>query len=748
MMNKKKRTKKIYLDRIIAITVTVLFAVFFTWKFQESSSEKVLNTLSEISDQSVNVIQEEVDKNKMLLINLAIYISQGDIKDVDQLIERLEEVDRNNGFKRMGIISDNGYSKATDGTTFVVGYDSDGDRFRLARDGKTTVSDCLEDLADGEDITLYTTPINWPDGTRYVLFGTYRTESYKDTLSVSTFEGEGYSYIIKKSGECVIDSQHKNGLSFDNLFEFLQEPGNSVADVEQLRNDFQAGKSGFISYETGLGNRYMYYQPLSVNDWYFLSVIPGSVVETQINGTIFYAYAALLVFIIGTLYLVFRMYKIQISHKKVLMRAAYVDGVTGGATYAKFKLDFDFLQNKYEETKYAVTALNIQRFQYINDLYGYEEGDAVLNNIVSVLNKEIGENECTARIQADHFLILLAYATKEELTNRIEMILSKIQEVADKRNSGTPYVLKLNAGVYLVEQQDELIELMADRAFAALRPEYNAEMNPCNFYDDTIRSQMLKSKEIEDNFADALANKEFYLCYQPKYCVSTRQFNGAEALVRWQSAGNKIISPGEFIPILEHSGGIVELDEYVLKMACEQIRQWLDKGYIVLPISVNVSQLHLYRLDFVEKYLEIISRYGIPHCLIQLEITETALFENKDILSESLSRFRKEGIHILMDDFGTGYSSVGMLKSMPIDTLKIDKSMIDPLEESEKSRRILESIIKLAQSLNISVTAEGVERKEQYDILHGMEVDYIQGYYCARPMSVEEYVNVIQEAEK
>ena len=230
--------------------------------------------------------------------------------------------------------------------------------------------------------------------------------------------------------------------------------------------------------------------------------------------------------------------------------------------------------------------------------------------------------------------------------------------------------------------------------------------------------------------------------------MEEQRFCGAEALVRWEDPKTGAISPAEFIPVLEHSGSIVELDEFVLEMACSQIQRWLREGIEVLPVSVNVSQLHLYRLNFVERYLEIIDRHQIPHELIQLEMTETALFSNEDILSDSLEELRSRGIRILMDDFGSGYSSVTMLKSMPIDILKIDKSMVDPVENNEKVRLILSSIIRLAQSLHISVTAEGVENKAQYDILKSMKIDDIQGYYCARPMSADQYACILKSPQK
>ena len=749
MKNEHKRQRKLYIDIIVVIAVTVLLAIFFTWKFQQSSEIKVLNTLSEISNQSVNVIQDEVEKNKTLLTNLAIYISEGETKDIHMLIERLVNVDKMNGFKRMGIIRDDFWGKSTDGKGFIPDKVSIQERFQAAMNGNTVVSDRLQDLDDGKDVTLYSTPINWADGTRYVLFGTYAIEYYKEILSVSTFQGEGYSYIIKRNGDCVIDSENKNGSSFENFYDYvMEETGNNKNKLQQFQGDIEKSRDGFVSFNTAKGSRYVYYQPLNVNDWYLLSVIPATVVETHINGPMQLAYAMLLVCILGILYLVCRVYQVQKGSRKMLERAAYVDEVTGDASYAKFMLDAQRMLDTYADKKYALAVLNIKRFQYINDLYGYEEGDRALRRFMKALRVEIGAYECAARMQSDHFAVLLVYQEQEKLEKRLDTILEKIESEADNRIGDTPYVLKVKAGVYMVQQPGEMLESMLDRASMAVRSEYNTEIKHCNFYNETIRSRMLKNREIEDCFAEALKNQEFYLCYQPKFRVAEKRWCGAEALVRWNNPKSGVVSPAEFIPVLEHSGGIVELDEYVLEMVCRQMRQWLGEGLGVLPVSVNVSRLHLYRLNFVEQYLTIIDRYQIPHELIQLEMTETALFSNEDILSETLEKLRSKGIRILMDDFGSGYSSVTMLKSMPIDTLKIDKSMVDSVEDNEKVRLILESIIKLAQSLKLSVTAEGVENKAQYDILKGMHIDNIQGYYCARPMAAEQYAQILKYPDK
>ena len=201
-----------------------------------------------------------------------------------------------------------------------------------------------------------------------------------------------------------------------------------------------------------------------------------------------------------------------------------------------------------------------------------------------------------------------------------------------------------------------------------------------------------------------------------------------------------MISPAYFVPILERNGSIIELDEYVLEQVCIQLRSWLDAGYELTPVSVNASQLHLYRVDFFTSYMEIIDRYQIPHELIEIVMTETALYENEAKASELLNQFRDAGIKILLDDFGSGYSSITLLRNMPIDELKIDKKMLNDLLVSDKARQILAGVIVLAKTIELNVTVEGVEEYDEYEAVSLMGIDKIKGIYCARPKKEDEYI--------
>lgn len=737
-----KKIKRIYIDIIISCLVIMVVATFFAFKSQSISQTQVLNTLSEISSQSVNVIDKEIEKNVAVLENLATYISQEDAFDPVKIINKIKKVNKVNDFKRIGIIVESGQSYTTDDNNILLD-EQQMIRFNRAMNGEIYITDTLPDLIDSENVSVYTMPVTFEDNSHCVLFGAYATRFYKETLSVSTFNGLGYSFIIKENGDKIVDSSNEASISFSNFFDDVGAISKDNKDkLDELRRDIKKTKCGFLKYERIDEPRYLYYQKLTVNDWYLLSVIPASVVDNNINGMLFFAYSMLGCCLLGIIYLITRIVVMYRNNQKRIERIALVDEITGFGSYTKFRLESsDILKNTKD--KYAIVYFNILKFQYINDLYGYDEGNLILQKIAKNLTGLLNEKELCARVRADHFVGLIKYTNISKLKSRAEKLVRSMEKAIN--DSEGSYRIKMIVGVYLIENYNDRVESMIDRAATVIRDENRHELEVCNFYDDNIRQRMFKNKELEDLFTTALSNHEFQVFFQPKYNVKKKRLYGAEALVRWHSEKNGWISPGVFIPVLERSNNIIELDEYVFVTVCNQIRCWLDQGIDVAPIAVNVSQLHLYRPEFVENYLKIIDQYQIPYDLIELEMTETSLFDNRDILKDILNKFRELKITVSMDDFGSGYSSIMMLESMPIDCLKIDKTMIDDLETNSKAKEILKSIINLAQSLGLVVVAEGVEARGQYEELISMGVNYIQGYYCAKPMPSDDYEKILKK---
>lgn len=244
-------------------------------------------------------------------------------------------------------------------------------------------------------------------------------------------------------------------------------------------------------------------------------------------------------------------------------------------------------------------------------------------------------------------------------------------------------------------------------------------------------------KQLEEQFPDALEKKEFKVWYQPKYSVADGIIVGSEALVRWQKQNGETIPPGKFIPLFEHNGMIMKLDEYMFRQVCEQQRKWMEEGRKIYPVSINISRASLYRMDLEECYGQIMQETGISPEYVQLEVTETAIEQKKDIC-EILNKFRRMGIKILMDDFGTGYSSLATLSTQCFDVLKIDKSLIDQIGNKD-GETLLYHVIRMGQQMGLHITAEGVEQESQVGFLRQLQCDDIQGYFFSKPLPKVEF---------
>lgn len=262
-------------------------------------------------------------------------------------------------------------------------------------------------------------------------------------------------------------------------------------------------------------------------------------------------------------------------------------------------------------------------------------------------------------------------------------------------------------------------------------------INVQHFFD--YINKVFTKAEMEKQLKGALGNNEFYLVYQPQVNLKTGKIAGVEALIRWKSRKYGNVPPTEFIPVLEDTGLINSVGLWVMERACIQSRFWLDRKNLGIPVSVNVSPIQLKYDDFDTTVINIIRRTHLPHELLRLEITESAFMQNLQNACKIFERLKADGIQIVLDDFGTGYSSLNYIKSLPLNTLKIDKSFIDGLMEDTKEKAIIGSIIDMSHNLGLDVIAEGVERKEEYEYLKYFGCDYIQGFYFSRPLPAEKF---------
>lgn len=419
------------------------------------------------------------------------------------------------------------------------------------------------------------------------------------------------------------------------------------------------------------------------------------------------------------------------------------DILTNAYTVSRFKELAQNLLDHCGDKKYAIFYADFADFKYINDVFGYEWGDRILKEYAAIIDRELEEGEIFGRVNADNFVILRQYTSKKEVLDRQKKVDSQITEYM--HHSNEKHVLSVCCGVCCIEDavEDLKIEGLMDRANFARKSVKTGRYDKYRFYNESIRKKLYLEKSIESSMESALENREFLVYYQPKVDLATDKIACSEALVRWRKQDGTIISPGSFIPVFEKNYTIPLLDRYVFEEVCRWLRHLMDEGHEPLPVSVNVSRLQFYNSDFVKIYTEIRDRYRIPARLLEIEFTETILFDSWDILSRIVEDLHNAGFSCSIDDFGKGYSSLSTVQNLNIDVLKIDATFFPNIVEKEKDRLMVKGIINLVKQFGVITVAEGIESMDQVEFLRSVHCDMIQGYVYYRPMPQEDYERLL-----
>lgn len=426
----------------------------------------------------------------------------------------------------------------------------------------------------------------------------------------------------------------------------------------------------------------------------------------------------------------------DISKEKTreLERYAYIDPVTGGDNYVRFK------EKLAEKTKRGyIVSMDIHSFKVVNSICGTTKGDEILREIWHCIEKNIRGNDLAAHINADHYIIFYEEMDKAAVSERLEMLTIQLGKRSVELNvpQQLPYF-----GVSAWEPDNKIEQIYNEANIARHEIKERKDINHA-FFSQEDASRILQEKQMEDAFETSIRNHRFEVWYQPKYNPDTEQLVGAEALVRWRNMDGNLVSPAVFIPLFERNGMIRYLDEYVFRTVCTQQKKWIDEGRRVIPVSVNLSRASLYFQNVVERYQKIAADVGVDPAYVPIEITETAALDDKSIRMLA-DRFYEAGFPLHIDDFGSGYSSFATLNIMHFDTLKLDKSLIDYIG-NYGGDRLLEHTIALAKELGMHVTAEGVENETQVAFLQKLNCDSIQGFYYSRPLPLEEFAKRIVE---
>ena len=368
-----------------------------------------------------------------------------------------------------------------------------------------------------------------------------------------------------------------------------------------------------------------------------------------------------------------------------------------------------------------VTLLNAKLAKYLEKSFLYKA------------NSKKKRNDIVICFNRGAFLIYLFTNDEHDIRHMVDEISNETFKIADE-NQVHIYVQPF-FGVTEIEGEVSLLESIENAGIARNVSERNFET--LTFYHDSFRKR--SSKEEIDEINDALANNEFGVHYQPKFHLATRRFISSEALVRWDSKKYGLLPPSKFIPIVETAGLIHEIDTFVFKRVCEDLNEAKRRGRRILPVSINFSLYEFYSSEFLNSIMNLLDRYQINPSFIEIEITEATSRANAFTAISIIKKLRDRGIRVLMDDFGVGFSNIGNLRKIPFDAVKIDKSFIDDIVTDLKSRAIVKFLIELCQANDLEVIAEGVDDKEQVEILRKLKCNTIQGFYYSQALPYKEY---------
>lgn len=738
-----KRPRR-WLFPILVLVLSICLIVgglFVVSRLNRVVTEDVQSLINEIATQSVVRLNSTISAEIASLQLQAAFISRyGDIQD-PEIISILRLESEAGGFIRLGVITPDGWSVNSDDYEVNLAF---REYFQQAIQGRPVVSQVLQHTQDEQQrIIVVAVPIYRSGQVIGILRGVRDIHTYANMLQVTTPNGKANAYIVKPTGEVVLantgfsDGIYSHELSFTELPSFQ-----STAGLQELAAAVGRGESGMVQVRGQNLAEYVDYRPLGINDWYVLTVLP----EQALMGTLSSVarvlavglYSALSLLIIALLVYGF----LRERRHEVLEHIAFTDKVTELWSWDHLRYETRNKIGELGKQGYSYVLVDIDRFKLINGAVGYETGTAILRAMGAVIAGNIGPDEFAARVVNDRFALII----RSDFS--IEKRVSELIRSLDTLRSSTvleahrELSLTFSCGICPLEREELELEVVHDRAQIALETVKTSGLSAFAFYDESLHERMQRQRKLEGRFSKALEEHEFAVHYQPKFDIDTLEIVGAEALVRWNHPTFGTIPPGEFIPFLEENGRIGELDRYVFRQACSHMKVWYEQGYPQIPISVNVSRIHVLAPNFVEAYQAILDEFSLPKKSVEIELTESAFTQDTQQVMITVAKLRTLGFSVALDDFGSGFSSLNLLKDLHVDTLKIDRLFLQDFDSNTRAEVVVRVVLTLARDLSMSVVAEGVESEKQLAFLRKVNCQSAQGFLLAKPMDVDAFLSL------
>ncbi|NKN86415.1 EAL domain-containing protein [Clostridioides difficile] len=729
------------------ITILFLTSLFLTmgYIYIEDTKHLLMSEakihIKEVAVQGSQLAQRQIEKDlDVLNIFSNYYASNPDIPNEEKMKNLLDEME-NQKFYTMAIVDINGNAENTKGDKFSV---KDREFFKNSIKGKKYVSSpYVDEVNKSIKKIAISVPLLNNDKVVGVLYCTYNINTLMKLINISFYENNSISYVVKNDGTIIL---HPQGDSLSKNIYKLLEQDNDIQEVNRLKKELQENKTGATVLNMLEERRYLGYATMDngnsennyIKDWNLIFSIPETVVFSNskqiINRAVYAVLSIVLIFVAIIFYIIY----IKKSNEKEILSLAYEDKVTYIGNQNKFYRECSKYLLDKPSLNYIIVYFDINNFKMINDTFGYEFGDNLLITIAKALKEELTEGEVYARLSSDYFAIFCDYKNgRNKIIRKLDNIRSNIES-----NLSIVFEISLCVGIYFVEEGEVDIQKAVNKANMARSVAKGKNINYA-IYNEDVRNKLSEESMILDDIKIALVKNQFEVYYQPKFSLVTGEMIGSEALIRWNHPEHGFISPAVFIPIAEKSKLILKIGRFVFERVCNDLYEWKKQGKKIVPVSVNLSRVELYQPDIVKFINKTIKMYNLSSDFIEIEITETVAINELNILKNVLNELRTYGFSISMDDFGTGYSSISCLRDMPIDILKLDKSFLGGIEHDERSRNIAKSIVSLAKSLDLVVIIEGVESKEQAELMKQFGCDLVQGFYFARPMLAKNFLDLL-----
>ena len=717
---------------IVSIIMGIMIFAYYKNNFRSLLNEEVSATLENISSQNVKTIQREIEDKQKLFRYIELGIEKSNHYHIEEILLDLKEISEIYNFDNIGVIDKNGICYTISGETLDL---SECDDYKAEIQGISEVMTSYKGQDNTVRLNIFTYPIYNEKDVEVILTAIYKPEDFYEIINMNSFNERGESIIINKKGALVAVPNHENSEEGSlNLLKNIKKENNQL--YEKVKNGILKSEKGYIYCKYKEAAYWVYYEPLMIEDWYLISSIPQSSLyenADEILRSIDFSMIFIPLVLISLLSIFAFGY---IKYQKKISNMVLTDELTKEKNLQYLKMDFENMPF-FERKDKSLIVLDIDKFKTINMMYGFNVGDELLKYIPKVFKEELPEDKIY-KDRADIFIAIISHRNKDELLNKIYAFTMRIKKDIE---SQLIVPVSISMGICSIDNSYDLNEIYNNALIAKKTVKGKAD-SFFSFFDEASRKQMIRNTQIEAKFFSALQNQEFEVWYQPKYDMRTGKIHGAEALIRWRNHDGSLLLPGKFIPVFEDNGQIIQLDKEVIKLVCKDMREISLLGYELAPVSINLSRLHFKSSGIVDTIKESIEAYDIDPSKLSFEITESAFIDDKKVIDHIISKLHEIGVTVEMDDYGIGISTISSLLSSKFDTLKLDKSFIDGIG-NEKIDIVIRSTISMAQKLNMQVTAEGIESKEQVDFLMANGCYLGQGFYFSKPLQKNAYIALL-----